>query len=196
MACPYCKHEKKKGLTDTVPRTRLPAGISSELATLAASVAAAGGLDAIDGVIPLWSPGCSFECSVADAEAAIGQTGGRGGKKPFRYATEKPDSTDRAVDEVLDGRPEAPYIPPKPVPPVPIHLSDGVFIEKDWEGWKQGVKRSERIKSYKERRCSPEMSLPRRSQITPGLLPSDMSTQSRNLSLWARWYERQSGERP
>ena len=62
------------------------------------------------------------------------QTGGRGGKKPFRYATEKPDSTDRAVEEVLEGRPEAPDIPPKPVPPVPIHPSDGVFVEKDWEG--------------------------------------------------------------
>ncbi len=42
LPCPYCKVDKRKGFVQSVMRTRLPAGIGSEIGTLAAARAAAG----------------------------------------------------------------------------------------------------------------------------------------------------------
>ena len=54
-------------------------------------------LEAEDGMTPLWAAGAGIEGSVAELDLAATPVG-RGGRKPFRFAADKEDTTDRAVE--------------------------------------------------------------------------------------------------
>ena len=65
--------------------------------------------------------------------------GARGGKKPFVYASDAEDVTDRAVEHMLDGVPLFPERPDKPPCPAPAFPSqEGVFDPQLWKQWLAG----------------------------------------------------------
>ena len=80
LLCPYCKIDKKRGLIDEAMRTRLPAGLGSEIAAWAAEYAGSGGFhydhrEQEGGEPPLWTE--DEEAVVVETDKRTG--GGRAG---------------------------------------------------------------------------------------------------------------------
>jgi hypothetical protein len=73
----------------------------------------------------------------------------RAGKKPFAYASDRADTTDRAVADVLENRPGPLITEQKKLPPAPLFPSDGVFSKDNWGKWKKSTRLPLRIEEYR-----------------------------------------------
>ena len=80
------------------------------------------------GGVPLWTGGVASGESYYEAEKV------RAGRKPFVYASDVPDSTKVALEEILKGRPDDfKRSEPKPDAPAPFEETSGEFEADVWE---------------------------------------------------------------